>query len=61
MPGEPERRQRAERLAAGVDVDERTWAEILAAARDVGVSDGEIDALTLSDEGRRAWSGSTAW
>jgi uncharacterized oxidoreductase len=45
VPGEPERRRRAERLAAGVDVDERTWAEILAAARDVGVSDGEIDAI----------------
>ena len=34
VPGEPERRRRAERLAGGIEVDERTWTEILAAARD---------------------------
>ena len=45
VPGEPERRRRQERLEGGVEIDQRTWAEILAAARDAGVSDGQLDAL----------------
>jgi hydroxycarboxylate dehydrogenase B len=45
MPGEPERRRRAERLAHGIEVDERTWAEILDAARSLGLADDRIDAL----------------
>jgi uncharacterized oxidoreductase len=45
VPGEPERRRRAERLARGIEVDERTWAEILGAARSLGLADDQIDAL----------------
>ena len=45
VPGEPERRRRAERLAHGIEVDERTWAEILDAARSLGLADDQIDAL----------------
>jgi hydroxycarboxylate dehydrogenase B len=45
VPGEPERRRRAELLARGIDVDERTWAEILGAARSLGLADEQIDAL----------------
>jgi uncharacterized oxidoreductase len=45
VPGEPERRSRAERLAHGIEVDERTWAEILGAARSLGLADEQIDAL----------------
>ena len=45
VPGEPERRRRAERLAHGIEVDERTWAEILDAARSLGLAADQIDAL----------------
>jgi uncharacterized oxidoreductase len=45
VPGEPERRRRAERLEGGVEIDERSWAEIIAAARTAGVSDNELDGL----------------
>jgi uncharacterized oxidoreductase len=38
VPGEPERRRRAERLAQGIEVDERTWAELMSAAAALGVS-----------------------
>jgi uncharacterized oxidoreductase len=46
VPGEPERRRRAERLAHGIEVDERTWEEILAAPRSLGLAAEQIDALT---------------
>ncbi len=45
LPGEPERRCRRERLAAGIEIDERSWADILAAAQAAGVADPEIEAL----------------
>jgi uncharacterized oxidoreductase len=45
VPGEPERHRRAERLAHGIEVDERTWAEILDAARSLGLADDQLDAL----------------
>jgi uncharacterized oxidoreductase len=45
VPGEPERRRRAERLAGGVEIDERSWADIVAAAKDAGVGQGQLDAL----------------
>jgi uncharacterized oxidoreductase len=45
VPGEPERRRRAERLANGIEVDERTWAELLAAAGTLGLSDARLQAL----------------
>jgi hydroxycarboxylate dehydrogenase B len=45
VPGEPERRRRAERLERGIEVDERTWTEILGAARMLGLADTRIEAL----------------
>ena len=45
LPGEPERRRRRERLAAGIEIDERSWADILAAAGAAGVADQEVEAL----------------
>jgi LDH2 family malate/lactate/ureidoglycolate dehydrogenase len=45
VPGEPERRRRSEFLDRGIDVDERTWAEILGAARMLGLGDAQIQAL----------------
>ncbi len=43
-PGEPERRCRAERLAAGIGFSERAWAAILKGAREAGLGQAEIDA-----------------
>ena len=37
IPGDPERRNRAERLADGVPIDDETWREIAAAARGINV------------------------
>jgi uncharacterized oxidoreductase len=45
MPGEPEARHRAARLAKGVDVDETSWQEIMAAAETAGVPSDEIAAI----------------
>ena len=45
VPGEPEQRRKRQRLAEGIEVDERSWADILAATRSAGVPDAEIDAL----------------
>jgi uncharacterized oxidoreductase len=45
MPGEPEQRTRRQRLTEGIDIDDRSWADILAAATAVGVSDTDIGAL----------------
>jgi len=45
VPGEPERRRRAERLDGGVEIDARSWADILAAARDAGVGERQLDGL----------------
>ncbi len=45
MPGEPEARHRAARLAGGVDVDEISWQEILAAAATAGVTTEAIDGI----------------
>jgi uncharacterized oxidoreductase len=38
IAGEPERRSRAERVAAGIPVDATTWEQILAAAESVGLA-----------------------
>lgn len=38
VPGEPERISRAERRANGIPIDDRTWREIVEAARSVGVT-----------------------
>jgi uncharacterized oxidoreductase len=45
VPGEPERRRRGERLERGIEVDERTWTEILGAARMLGIGDAQLQAL----------------
>jgi hydroxycarboxylate dehydrogenase B len=45
VPGEPERRRRAARLAHGIEIDPRSWADIRRAANAAGVSDPEIDRL----------------
>jgi hydroxycarboxylate dehydrogenase B len=46
LPGEPEQRRRRQRLAEGIEIDERSWADILAAARTAGVTDRQIAALS---------------
>jgi hydroxycarboxylate dehydrogenase B len=42
VPGEPERRMRAERLANGIPLPDDTWASIVASAREVGVDERRI-------------------
>ncbi len=37
IPGEPERRERAKRLANGIEIEAETWARILDTARSVGI------------------------
>jgi LDH2 family malate/lactate/ureidoglycolate dehydrogenase len=38
MPGEPEQQTRARLLADGIELDETTWGNLLAAARERGVA-----------------------
>jgi hydroxycarboxylate dehydrogenase B len=42
MPGEIEERTKAERLRDGIDIDATTWAQILDAARTVGLSEAQM-------------------
>ena len=42
IAGDPERARRARRLADGVEVDDTTWREILAAAARVGLSPEDV-------------------
>ena len=42
VPGEPEQRTRAQRLAEGIPLPDDTWASILATAREVGVDENRI-------------------
>jgi uncharacterized oxidoreductase len=37
IPGDPERRTRAERIAQGVPIDDETWRELVVAARGINV------------------------
>ena len=37
IPGDPERRTRAERIANGVPIDDETWRELATAARAINV------------------------
>jgi uncharacterized oxidoreductase len=46
LPGEPEAIQRKLRSEKGVDVDETSWQEILAAAETAGMSAAEIGTIT---------------
>ncbi|HEX6013354.1 MAG TPA: Ldh family oxidoreductase, partial [Geminicoccaceae bacterium] len=43
LPGEPERRARERRLAEGVPIDDKSLADILAAARSLGLTDAQLD------------------
>ena len=45
VPGDPERRMRAEREREGVPLDDTTWREIVAAAGRIGLSPQELDRL----------------
>ena len=38
VPGEPEQRNRAERLAQGIPLPDDTWSALIATARDVGIN-----------------------
>jgi len=42
-PGEPERLSAARRNAAGIEVDETSWAEIRAAALTIGITEAEFE------------------
>jgi uncharacterized oxidoreductase len=37
IPGDPERRTRAERITNGVPIDDETWRELVTAARGINV------------------------
>jgi uncharacterized oxidoreductase len=45
LPGEPERRTRAERLAGGIPVDATTWDQILASGVQVGLELADLEAI----------------
>lgn len=44
-PGDVERRTRAERLVQGVPLDDKTWVDLVDAARSVGIDAARVDAL----------------
>jgi hydroxycarboxylate dehydrogenase B len=46
IPGDPERKTRAERTANGVPLPDDTWAAIVATAREVGVGERSIQQAT---------------
>ncbi len=46
VPGEPEQESRAARLAAGIPIDDNSWAGIVKAAEVVGLTAADIDELT---------------
>jgi uncharacterized oxidoreductase len=43
-PGDVERRTREARTAGGVPLDDKTWQDLLAAARSVGIDDARANA-----------------
>lgn len=45
MPGEVERNMRARRLVDGITLDDKTWEDLLAAAKSVGIAAARIDAF----------------
>jgi len=49
MPGEPERRMRAERLASGVPLTDDIWTSIVATARQVGIEERRIQTVAQPD------------
>ena len=46
VPGDPERKMRAERTRNGVPLPDDTWAAIVNTAREVGVSEAAIQSAT---------------
>jgi uncharacterized oxidoreductase len=47
VPGEPERRRRAARLAAGLELSEQAWGDILATAKSLGLDPAAIETRAL--------------
>ena len=45
LPGEPERRSKAERLRDGIPLDPTTWQQILAAGEALGLERGRLEAM----------------
>jgi uncharacterized oxidoreductase len=45
MPGEVERSTRARRTLEGIAVDDKTWADILDAAKSVGIAATRVEAV----------------
>ena len=45
LPGEPERRARAERLANGIPIDATTWEQIMASGEQVGLARADLEAI----------------
>jgi len=45
LPGEVERRTRQQRLADGIPIDEKTWADVIAAAESVGIDAAKAQAM----------------
>jgi hydroxycarboxylate dehydrogenase B len=45
MPGDPELRTKAERMAAGIPIDDNTWAQLAETATKVGINNDEIARL----------------
>jgi uncharacterized oxidoreductase len=44
-PGDVERRTRAQRMRDGVPIDDKTWTDLLEAARSVGLDDAQVKAI----------------
>jgi len=47
-PGDVERRTRAARSAAGIPIDDKTWADLMAAAASVGIDNKRASAMVAS-------------
>jgi hydroxycarboxylate dehydrogenase B len=45
LPGEPERRARAERLASGIPIDPTTWEHMMASGEQVGLERANLEAM----------------
>ena len=50
LPGEVERNTRAARLARGIPLDDKTWADLMAAAASVGIGRDETEAMLSAGE-----------
>ena len=51
LPGDVERRTKAERTARGLPLDQKTLAQVRAAARSVGVPEGDLAVLGVDSTG----------